>query len=102
MGFGGCSLQWIIPPGVFNMRRLLYALTSMCSRVKTTGSLMKTRLDSLLIEATSLAILIVAFSVLRNCPRFLYRTKTSLATPTQKEVFVFNVANSSNEVYFRV
>uniref|UniRef100_A0A8C5C1Z5 Uncharacterized protein n=1 Tax=Gadus morhua TaxID=8049 RepID=A0A8C5C1Z5_GADMO len=61
-------------------------LTSMCSRVKITGSLMNTRLDSLLIEAAmmseftrtdalrpyaSLAILMVAFSVLRNWPRFL-------------------------------
>uniref|UniRef100_A0A3B3QJC1 Uncharacterized protein n=1 Tax=Paramormyrops kingsleyae TaxID=1676925 RepID=A0A3B3QJC1_9TELE len=61
-------------------------LTSMCSRVKITGSVINTRLDSLLIEAeiiceftatewfcllASLPNLIVAFSVLRNCPRFL-------------------------------
>uniref|UniRef100_A0A673CI13 Uncharacterized protein n=1 Tax=Sphaeramia orbicularis TaxID=375764 RepID=A0A673CI13_9TELE len=30
-------------------------LTSMCSRVKTTGSLMNTRLDSLLIEAAMMS-----------------------------------------------
>uniref|UniRef100_A0A8C6WPS2 Uncharacterized protein n=1 Tax=Neogobius melanostomus TaxID=47308 RepID=A0A8C6WPS2_9GOBI len=80
------------------MKRPFYPLTSMCSRVNTTGSLMKIRLDSLLIEAAmmseltatdtlrpyaSFAMRIVAFSVLRNWPRFLYRTKTSLATPTQ-------------------
>lgn len=74
-------------------------LTSMCSRVKITGSVMKTRLDSLLIEAAmtseftaterlrpfaSLPSLIVAFSVLRNWPRFLYRAKTSLATPIKE------------------
>ena len=59
-------------------------LTSRCSRVKTTGSETKTRLDSLLMEAemmceftatawlslpspsTSRSILMVAFSVLRN------------------------------------
>uniref|UniRef100_A0A3Q2Y857 Uncharacterized protein n=1 Tax=Hippocampus comes TaxID=109280 RepID=A0A3Q2Y857_HIPCM len=49
-------------------------LTSMCSRVKTTGSLMKTRLDSLLIEAAMMSELtdrLLAFSVLRNCPKFL-------------------------------
>uniref|UniRef100_A0A3B3DRN4 Uncharacterized protein n=1 Tax=Oryzias melastigma TaxID=30732 RepID=A0A3B3DRN4_ORYME len=61
-------------------------LTSMCSKVKITGSLMNTRLDSLLIEAAmmseltatdtlrpyaSFAILMVAFSVLRNWLRFL-------------------------------
>uniref|UniRef100_A0A8C9S5L4 Uncharacterized protein n=1 Tax=Scleropages formosus TaxID=113540 RepID=A0A8C9S5L4_SCLFO len=58
----------------------------MCSRVKITGLLTNTRLDSLLIEAaimseftatewfrplTSLPNLMVAFSVLRNCPRRL-------------------------------
>uniref|UniRef100_A0A8B9JTZ7 Uncharacterized protein n=1 Tax=Astyanax mexicanus TaxID=7994 RepID=A0A8B9JTZ7_ASTMX len=73
-------------------------LTSMCSSVKITGSVMKTRLDSLLIEAAmtseftaterlrpfpSLASLIVAFSVLRNWPKFLYRAKTNFATPVK-------------------
>uniref|UniRef100_A0A671PAW4 Uncharacterized protein n=1 Tax=Sinocyclocheilus anshuiensis TaxID=1608454 RepID=A0A671PAW4_9TELE len=58
----------------------------MCSRVKITGSDINTRLDSLFIEAAmtseftdterlrplaSWPSFIVAFSVLRNCPRFL-------------------------------
>uniref|UniRef100_A0AAY4ENA3 Uncharacterized protein n=1 Tax=Denticeps clupeoides TaxID=299321 RepID=A0AAY4ENA3_9TELE len=61
-------------------------LTSMCSRVKITGSDKNTRLDSLLMDAAmtseftaterlcalaSFPSLMVAFSVLRNCPRFL-------------------------------
>uniref|UniRef100_A0A3P9JG51 Uncharacterized protein n=3 Tax=Oryzias TaxID=8089 RepID=A0A3P9JG51_ORYLA len=72
---GVCSLGWTSS-----------LLTSMCSKVKITGSLMNTRLDSLLIEAAmmseltatdtlrpyaSFAILMVAFSVLRNWLRFL-------------------------------
>uniref|UniRef100_A0A3Q3XGE5 Uncharacterized protein n=1 Tax=Mola mola TaxID=94237 RepID=A0A3Q3XGE5_MOLML len=71
-------------------------LTSRCSSVKITGSATNTRLDSLVIEADRMWEFTVrerlclfrspiprsvAFSVLRNCPRCLYSTNTSFATP---------------------
>uniref|UniRef100_A0A3B4E681 Uncharacterized protein n=1 Tax=Pygocentrus nattereri TaxID=42514 RepID=A0A3B4E681_PYGNA len=78
-----------------------FTLTSRCSRVKTTGSDTKTRLDSLLMEADRIweltvrvwfltppspTSLRVAFSVVKKWPRCLYNTKTSFATPvTQQE-----------------
>uniref|UniRef100_A0A8C9SBG3 Uncharacterized protein n=1 Tax=Scleropages formosus TaxID=113540 RepID=A0A8C9SBG3_SCLFO len=42
-----CSPGWTNIPSYFSLR----GLTSMCSRVKITGSVINTRLDSLLIEA---------------------------------------------------
>lgn len=71
--------------------------------MKTTGSETKMRLDSLLMEADrmweltvsvwflttppSLTSLRVAFSVVKKCPRCLYSTKTSFATPVFQKVF---------------
>uniref|UniRef100_A0A8C3UPJ0 Uncharacterized protein n=1 Tax=Catharus ustulatus TaxID=91951 RepID=A0A8C3UPJ0_CATUS len=70
--------------------------TSRWGRVKTTGSLRKTLLDSLLMEAAmtwelttswgargppSPARRTVAFSVGRNSPRLLYRMNTTFTTP---------------------
>ncbi|KAJ0011544.1 hypothetical protein NQD34_012519, partial [Periophthalmus magnuspinnatus] len=80
-------------------------LTSRCSRVKITGSAVNTRLDSLVMEADRMWELTVserlrrlgspgprsvAFSVLKNCPRCLYRTKTSLATPAPKKEQIYH------------
>uniref|UniRef100_A0A6I8PK89 Uncharacterized protein n=1 Tax=Ornithorhynchus anatinus TaxID=9258 RepID=A0A6I8PK89_ORNAN len=68
--------------------------------VKSTGSVRYTRLDSLLIEAeitwefTAMVLLrptkspasfMVAFSVLRNCPKLLYIMNTNFARPEIKE-----------------
>uniref|UniRef100_A0A8C5HEA4 Uncharacterized protein n=1 Tax=Gouania willdenowi TaxID=441366 RepID=A0A8C5HEA4_GOUWI len=60
---GVCSLGWTSGPSSGR-------LTSMCSRVKITGSLMNTRLDSLLIEAAMMSEL-TATETLRNWLKFL-------------------------------
>uniref|UniRef100_A0A3B3WWD6 Uncharacterized protein n=1 Tax=Poecilia mexicana TaxID=48701 RepID=A0A3B3WWD6_9TELE len=65
-----CAFYW--SPEVCSL-----GLTSMCCKVKMTGSLINTRLDSLLIEAAMMSEL-TATVTLRP---FLYSTKTSLATP---------------------
>uniref|UniRef100_A0A8C7LA35 Uncharacterized protein n=1 Tax=Oncorhynchus kisutch TaxID=8019 RepID=A0A8C7LA35_ONCKI len=65
---------------------ILGRLTSMCSRVKITGSVMNTRLDSLLMEAAMMSEFTATDTfLLRNCPRFLYITNTSLATPEERK-----------------
>uniref|UniRef100_A0A8C3AB52 Uncharacterized protein n=1 Tax=Cyclopterus lumpus TaxID=8103 RepID=A0A8C3AB52_CYCLU len=67
-GAGGvCSIGFFIMTSSFTLEG---RLTSMCSRVKITGSLMNTRLDSLLIEAAMMSEL-TATDTLRNWPRFL-------------------------------
>uniref|UniRef100_A0A3Q3CSB3 Uncharacterized protein n=3 Tax=Pseudocrenilabrinae TaxID=318546 RepID=A0A3Q3CSB3_HAPBU len=48
-----CVFYW--SPGVCSLGWTSSGLTSMCSRVKITGSLMNTRLDSLLIEAAMMS-----------------------------------------------
>uniref|UniRef100_A0A8D0GFE0 Uncharacterized protein n=1 Tax=Sphenodon punctatus TaxID=8508 RepID=A0A8D0GFE0_SPHPU len=75
------------------------AVTSRWERVKMTGSMRKTRLDSLLMEAAmtcefttseglrdpaSLPSLTVAFSVERKKPRLLYRINTTFTTPGER------------------
>uniref|UniRef100_A0A8C4I018 Uncharacterized protein n=1 Tax=Dicentrarchus labrax TaxID=13489 RepID=A0A8C4I018_DICLA len=70
---GVCSLGWTSTG----------RLTSKCRRVKITGSLMNTRLDSLLIEAAMMSELTATDT---NWPRFLYSTKTSLATPVEQKM----------------
>uniref|UniRef100_A0A3Q3WAN9 Uncharacterized protein n=1 Tax=Mola mola TaxID=94237 RepID=A0A3Q3WAN9_MOLML len=49
---GVCSLGWTSNPSYSSQTR---RLTLMCFRVKITGSLMNTRLDSLLIEAAMMS-----------------------------------------------
>uniref|UniRef100_A0A3Q0S605 Uncharacterized protein n=1 Tax=Amphilophus citrinellus TaxID=61819 RepID=A0A3Q0S605_AMPCI len=58
-------------PGVCSLGWTSSRLTSMCSRVKITGSLMNTRLDSLLIEAAMMSELTWAEALLQYlhvCP----------------------------------
>uniref|UniRef100_A0A665WB72 Uncharacterized protein n=1 Tax=Echeneis naucrates TaxID=173247 RepID=A0A665WB72_ECHNA len=55
----------VIPEGAIGVE---VVLTSMCSRVKITGSLMNTRLDSLLSEAAMMSELTATET---NWPRFL-------------------------------
>uniref|UniRef100_A0A3P9PGG0 Uncharacterized protein n=1 Tax=Poecilia reticulata TaxID=8081 RepID=A0A3P9PGG0_POERE len=74
-----CSLGWTsvfsFDPSFISTKRL----TSMCCKVKMTGSLINTRLDSLLIEAAMMSELTATVTF----RPFLYSTKTSLATPAE-------------------
>uniref|UniRef100_A0A3B3W2I7 Uncharacterized protein n=1 Tax=Poecilia latipinna TaxID=48699 RepID=A0A3B3W2I7_9TELE len=83
-----CSLGWTNSPSYLRLLAVFSfdpsfistkRLTSMCCKVKMTGSLINTRLDSLLIEAAMMSEL-TATVTLRP---FLYSTKTSLATPAE-------------------
>uniref|UniRef100_A0A8C5Q760 Uncharacterized protein n=1 Tax=Leptobrachium leishanense TaxID=445787 RepID=A0A8C5Q760_9ANUR len=85
-----------------------WGVTCRCGSVNITGSIKKTLLDSLLIEAAMICefttsecpveplsppIRTVEFSVDKNRPRLLYKTKTTFTTPGVEQQRVLDKAN---------